>query len=123
MDAFMVWDFYEGGNLKYFFVAPSSQNHWKQARFLYIRLEPESIEWFIEYQAFSSSYDVAPPLPPLSRHKARPATQRNKERQLAHGRGGEEQNYMTARKSGTVYTVHYSILSDLNRCSWFQFSN
>jgi hypothetical protein len=30
---------------------------------------PESIEWFIEGQAFSLLYDLAPPPPaPLSRH-------------------------------------------------------
>ncbi len=29
-----------------------------------IWLHPASIEWFIEYQAFSLSYDLAPPPPP-----------------------------------------------------------
>jgi hypothetical protein len=29
-------------------------------------LNPESIEWFIENQAFSLSYDMAPPNPPVS---------------------------------------------------------
>ncbi len=48
-----------------------------------------SNEWFIEDQAFSPSYDLAPP--PLSSQKAWPAThisETKKVRQLAYGNGG-----------------------------------
>ncbi len=33
------------------------------------RVQPESIEWFIEDQSFLPSYDLAPPPPPLSRQQ------------------------------------------------------
>ncbi len=31
-----------------------------------ISAKPESIEWFVDDQAFSTSYDLAPPPPPFS---------------------------------------------------------
>jgi hypothetical protein len=76
----------------------------------YFGLQPENIDLFVEGQAFSQSYDLAPrPSIPVSLvvvtcHKARQATHRTTEkaRQLSDGRGGkgvgEEQNYTTARK-------------------------
>jgi hypothetical protein len=54
---------------------------------LSVVLFPESIEYFIEDQALSPSYDLAPP---LSHQQTRPKKHRTteKERQLAHrGRG------------------------------------
>ncbi len=58
---------------------------------------PESIERFIEDQAFSPFFDLAPP---LFRQHVRPAANRKteKERQLADEREGvgEEPNYRTA---------------------------
>ncbi len=81
MEAFKVWDFYEGGNLKYFLQHTPTRISGMKPVFLYIRLLlPESIEWFIEDQAFSSSYDLAPPPPPLSRQKDRPATHMSTEK-------------------------------------------
>ncbi len=72
------------------------------------RENAESAEWFIENQAFSPSYDVAPPPPPpshLSHKEARLATYRKteKEKQLADGRGEgvwEEPNHKNAGKTG-----------------------
>jgi|688.fasta_scaffold1139158_1 hypothetical protein len=66
---------------------------------------PDSIELFIENQAFSPLYDLAPPPPPLSRRKL---YRRHKERYLADGRWGgggecgEEPNPTTARKTGPL---------------------
>ncbi len=57
-------------------------------------VQPESMEWFIEGQAFSSSHDMAPshPPPPFSHQQAGQATHRKAEKdwQLAvgWGRGG-----------------------------------
>ncbi len=73
---------------------------------IYVPVEAESIERFIEAHAFLRSYDLAarPPLPPLP-SVSRPAThgKTDKERQVADGRGGqrvgEEPNHTTARKS------------------------
>ncbi len=64
----------------------------------------ESIEGFIEDQAFSRLYDLAPP--PLP--SARQATHRKieKEKHLANGRRrggvGEEPNHPSARKPGPL---------------------
>ncbi len=59
-------------------------------------LAPESIEWFIEDQGFSPSYDLAPP-PPSPPSLPRPATHRKteKERQLADGGGGIYKSFNT----------------------------
>ncbi len=68
--------------------------------------KPEGIQWFIEEQSYSPSYDLAafsltPSLPSVS---SRPATHRKtqKGRQLADGKGGEgmeeEPNHTAARK-------------------------
>ena len=46
---------------------------------------PESIEWFIEGQAFSQSYDLAPRSP----HPPSPVRKTEKERKIADGRGGK----------------------------------
>jgi hypothetical protein len=69
----------------------------------------QSIGWFIEDQAFSSSSDLSPPPPltTLSRQKAQQATHRktDKDRQLANERGrgsGEEPNRMTSRTPGAL---------------------
>ncbi len=72
----------------------------------------ESIECFIEDQA-PSSYDWAPS--PLSHQQAWSATNRKikKERQLADGREDlvrQDKNYMTARKSGPLKIIQYSLV-------------
>ncbi len=76
----------------------------------YFGLQPENIDLFVDGQAFSQSYDLAPrPSLPASLvvvtcHKARQGDTQatEKARQLFYGRGGkgvgEEQNYTTARK-------------------------
>jgi hypothetical protein len=69
----------------------------------------ESIEWFMEDQAFSPSYDFAPtsPLPPPSVGSTSD-TQEGWERETncwreMEGEGvGEEQNYRTAREPGPL---------------------
>ncbi len=74
--------------------------------FEYILTEPESIERFIEDQAFSPSYDLAaPPTPPISKLSLflslsvcrLPSYPTGEER-----RDGEEQNHTTARKSSPL---------------------
>ncbi len=79
---------------------------------------PERIEWIIEDQAFSASYDFAPPPPS---HPTLPSisstghTQEDWERDTTYwqerGRGciGEEPNYTTASKPGP--SINHSILS------------
>ncbi len=85
---------------------------------------PESTEWFIEGQASSPILLLVHPLP-LSRQKGRPATHRKteKERQLAHGRGGkgvgEEPNHSTARKPGPLQIIQYSLPINLHK-SWYE---
>jgi hypothetical protein len=49
---------------------------------------PESIEGFIADQAFSQSYDLAPPTPSLVRNLDRRQTGRLGKRKLADRRGG-----------------------------------
>jgi hypothetical protein len=75
---------------------------------------PDSIELFIEDQAFSPSYDLAPPPPPLYRRKL---NRQHKERHLADGRwgGGESvgRSQILQRQEGLVLYKH-SILSGQN---------
>ncbi len=49
----------------------------------------ESIEWFIEDQAFSLSSDLAPPPPPPISKLYRPHRKTEKGDKIADGRGGE----------------------------------
>ncbi len=69
---------------------------------------PESIEWFIEDQAFSPlSYDLAPPPPPLPSESSTGDTQEDWERETtADGRGGgvvgTEPNHAAERKPGPL---------------------
>ncbi len=68
--------------------------------------ESESIEWFIEDQAFSPSYDLAPP--PLSRQKVVSLAQSScvSPVEMNDGRReegvGEEPNHTTVRKPGPL---------------------
>ncbi len=67
-------------------------------------MQSESIDRYIEDQAFSLSYDLAPP-PLFPVCKARPAThiKTEQERQLAvGGGGGGGPNHTTARKPDTL---------------------
>ncbi len=80
---------------------------------------PEINEWFLEDQAFSQSYDLAPHPPhfphPLPSVCSTGHTQedRKRERQVTHGRRGErvgeEPNHMTARKPGPLQMIQYSL--------------
>ncbi len=76
------------------------------------------MEWFIEDQAFSQSYALAPPPSPLPTVSSTGDTQEaEKERQLltGEGGGGEEPNQTTARKPGS--SINNSILSDALFCA------
>ncbi len=69
-------------------------------------LTTESIGWFMEDQALSPSYDLAPPPPPPLPHQlSRLATETERERQLLMGEGrglGEKPNYTRVRKPGPL---------------------
>jgi len=78
----------------------------------------ESMKWFTKDQAFSPSYDLAPPptprpLPPVS---SASDTQENKERETTswQERVGEDPNHTTARKHWS--SINPSILSQLGQC-------
>ena len=81
----------------------------------------ENIEWFIEDQAFSSFYGLAPPPPlalPLPSVSSTGDTQEEWEREMGKrgmrwGVGGGAKSYMTARKLVPLYINHY-ILSGLH---------
>jgi hypothetical protein len=88
----------------------------RDAGIQYWGMQKGSIEWFIEDQAFSPSYDSAPPplLPSVSSTDKKRKTE--KERQLADGRGGEgvwalweEPNHTKARKPGPQQIMQYSL--------------
>jgi hypothetical protein len=68
--------------------------------------EPESIERFIEDQAFSPSYDLAPPpTPPISKLSlflSLPVCRLPSYPTGEEGGGGEEQNHLTAGKPGPL---------------------
>jgi hypothetical protein len=68
--------------------------------------ESETIELFIEDQALSPSYDLAPPPPrrPPSVNSSRPATHKKTERDILLTKEGVgvEPNHTKARKPGPV---------------------
>ncbi len=69
------------------------------------RINPKSIEWFREDQAFSPSYDLAPPPPPLPSVSSTGDILEEYERETTcwRERGNrvkEESNHTTARKPG-----------------------
>jgi hypothetical protein len=69
----------------------------------FLGLQPESIEGFIDDQAFSTLYDLARRPPPyLSCQYARPATHRKSEKRDNLPTGGGGPNYTTARKPGPL---------------------
>ncbi len=87
----------------------------------------ESIEWLIEEQAFSPSFDMAPPpLPPYlpslcSTH--RKTEERTCWRERGKRGGGEEPNYTTPRKPGPLHSalsraVYSYTFYTLNSSSW-----
>ncbi len=81
--------------------------------FLYIRVDDtESIEWSKEGQAFSLSYDLAPP--PLPPPFARPVIHRKtkKERQLAHERGRGRSQIIREREHLVLYKSFNSLWDD-----------
>ncbi len=90
-------------------VSPHCFNEWDSRPWFMDEEKPESIQCFIEEQAYSSSYDLAaysltPSFPSVS---SRPAIHRKTEqgRHLDDGKGGrlgEEQNHNTARKPGPL---------------------
>jgi hypothetical protein len=80
---------------------------------------PESIERFIEGQAFLQSYDSAPhPLPPFSCQKAGPATQRKTDKESrftdVKGGGGVDPNHTTTRKLVPPWIVQSSLYMGTN---------
>jgi hypothetical protein len=83
--------------------------------------EPESIEWFIEGQAFSRSYELAPlsPPPPF-----RPATHRKTEkertaywREEGEGSGWGAKSY-DRRKPGILHIKHNCLLRAKDLPAW-----
>ncbi len=77
--------------------------------------QPESIERFIEDEAFPPSYDLAPPrpLPPYRVSQARQNTETEKD--LVDEGGGGELNHTMARKPGHLYIIEYSLVTDDER--------
>ncbi len=74
--------------------------------------EPDSIEWFIEDQAISLSYDLAPPPPPPpilpSLHVCRRSSL------LSVGGGGGRSQIHVIRRRYSLASMNHSILPDLN---------
>ncbi len=77
--------------------------------------EAETIRWFIEGQAFSSAYDLAPHSP-LSRQYVVSDFLCAVGRRECVGGGepnGKEPNHTTARKPGPLYIIQYSLLRSI----------
>jgi hypothetical protein len=76
-------------------------------------VDSESIERFIEYKAFSPSYDWAPRPPPSPVSKLDGDTNTEKERQLAEGRvgGGGEGRAESNDSEKAWSSISHSILS------------
>ncbi len=79
-------------------------------------LQSESIEWFLEDQAFSLSYDLAPHQPlPLYRQQVfsflgLTVCRRSSSRTGSGTEGvGKEPNHTTARKPGPLEIIQYSL--------------
>jgi hypothetical protein len=87
---------------------------------LFRHSSPKSIEWFIEDQAFSSSYDLAPPRPLQSVCSAGD-TQEDWEIETTcpYGRGGRggggSKSHLREGKPGPLYIIQYSFLFTTSR--------
>jgi hypothetical protein len=86
----------------------------KAAFFLYFGIDPESIEWFIKDQAFSPSYDLAPPTTPLplSLEKAGSLSQFScmSSVELTDGRGRRVAGAKTYEGEKAWSSINHSIL-------------
>ncbi len=83
---------------------------------------PESIEWFLEAQAFFRSRDSAPrpsspppsPVNKLSLFLNLPVSRRSSLLTRGGEGVGEEPNYTTARKPGSLLRIQYSLVSSIS---------
>ncbi len=72
------------------------------------RLDPESIECFLEKQAFMLSYNLAPP-PSLLQSLFSCVSPV----ELTYGRRSEEPSHRTAGKPGPLLIIHYSMIGSI----------
>ncbi len=100
---------------------PWNKKKWRRQHFLLSLVSPESIEGFIENQAFLLSFDLAPPPPAsplpvskLSLFISLPVCRRSS-LLTGEGVGEEEPNHTTARKPDFLKIIPYSLVSAIQR--------
>jgi hypothetical protein len=111
MDAFMVWDFYEGGNLK-FFCSLDPPESLEASPFLYIRFLPERF-FLNDLQRTSLSRSRMIWLLPHPRYPVRKLDRRHigtltKRDNLLTIEGGEEPKFYDGEKVWYLYIIQYS---------------